>query len=265
MECSDSSGYTRRYPVPSSPYFSPCRPVAVHGPGAELRMDSRELGSGRQADTENGIAGTWDSGRDPVACRWPTLPRRDWRPLRRNHGLCPCASLPLLSARTSLSLWSRAHRPLVSPLGAPSPSLAWDVVAGDGHLPCSAAAPTRGPHVGARHGRKMPSWGSALPGGRPPTMATRGDRHGRRLLSRVVWCENHVCRDQARPGCHDTQHEGMARLPRQNQIPGGQPTSPGVAASTQLPEDPTAVACKKPEANAVLQSPCPPSGRMGSI
>ena len=31
------------------------------------------------------------------------------------------------------------------------------------------------PRVATRHGRKMPSWGSAFPGGTPPTMATRGD------------------------------------------------------------------------------------------
>ena len=66
--------------------------------------------------------------------------------------LCPCPSFLWLPVRTFPSLSSRAHRLLASPLGTPSTSLAWDVLAGEGHPLCS------GDHANPRATRGDPPW-----------------------------------------------------------------------------------------------------------
>jgi len=117
--------------------------------------------------------------------------------------LCPCSSF-LSSARTFPSSQSRSARSPVSPLGAPSPSLAWDVLANEAHAPCLAAAPIGRPCVAARHGRKMPS----------AIRRSQGEAtdHG-----------------------HAWRYEGAVWLPW---VPVGNLLAPGATASTQLPKDP---------------------------
>ena len=82
-----------------------------------------------------------------------------------SSGKCVLPTVPLLSARPSLSLWSRVHRPLVSPLGALSPSSASSARGGFPRVAPWLARPPSTANAHRPPTRPMPSWGLALPGG----------------------------------------------------------------------------------------------------
>jgi hypothetical protein len=126
-------------------------------------------------------------------------------PLRLALPLCPCPSLSRLPSRTSSTSWSRAHRPPTSPLGTPSSSLAWDVLAGKGHPPSSAIAPTR------RHAWQPPrppfrslrreslSMGDSVPRGLWYAIGPANRLHGR-------WCGRRATSSEPTKGasCHQS-------------------------------------------------------------